>query len=144
MVMEYPALFEPSGEGGFVVTFPDFDWGITQGETEQDAREMAMDALSTMIREHIRKGESLPCPSNPRGRKYRVIRLPALQAAKAALYLAFQASGIRKAELARRLGMPSANVDRLFDLNHRSRLDHIEAALRALGKQLEIETKDAA
>ncbi len=53
---------------GIVVTFPDFDWGITQGETEQDAREMAMDALSTMIREHIRKGEILPCPSNPRGK----------------------------------------------------------------------------
>jgi antitoxin HicB len=142
--MEYPALFEPSGEGGFVVTFPDFDWGITQGETEQDAREMAMDALSTMIRVHIRKGEVLPRPSNPRGRKYRMIRLPALQSTKAALYLAFQASGIRKAELARRLGIPSANVDRLFDLNHQSRLDHIEAAFRALGKRLEIETKDAA
>ena len=112
-------------------------------ETEQDAREMAMDALSTMIREHIRKSESLPCPSNPRGRKYRMIRLPALQAAKAALYLVFQASGIRKAELARRLGIASANVDRLFDLKHRSRLDHIEGALRALGKQLEIETTDA-
>lgn len=83
--MEYPALFEPSGDGGFVITFPDFDWGIAQGETEQDAREMAMDALSTMIREHIRKGEDLPRPSNPRGRK-------------TALYLAFQASGIRKAE----------------------------------------------
>jgi antitoxin HicB len=67
-----------------------------------------------------------------------------LQAAKAELYLAFQASGIRKAELARRVGIPSANVDRLFDLNHHSRLDHIESAFRALGKQLEIETRDAA
>ena len=36
--MEYPVLFEPSKEGGFVVTFPDFDWGVTQGETEQDAQ----------------------------------------------------------------------------------------------------------
>jgi predicted RNase H-like HicB family nuclease len=49
--MEYPALFEPSKEGGFVVTFPDFDWGVTQGETEQDAREMALDALCMMIRQ---------------------------------------------------------------------------------------------
>ena len=142
--MEYPALFEPSEDGGFVVTFPDFDWGITQGETEQDAREMAMDALCTMIREHVRNGEPLPRPSKPRGRKYRMIRLPALQAAKAGLYQAFQASGIRKAELARRLGIPSANIDRLFDLNHHSRLDHIEAAFQALGKQLAIEINDAA
>ncbi len=62
-----------------------------------------------------------------------MIRLSALQAAKASLYLAFQASGIRKAELARRLGIPSANVDPLFDLNHHSRLDHIEARSSSLG-----------
>src|ERR1019366_8868526 len=74
--MEYPALFEPSKEGGFVVTFLDFDWGVTQGETEQDAQEMALDALCMMMREHIRNGEHLPRPSKPRGRKYRKIRLP--------------------------------------------------------------------
>jgi predicted RNase H-like HicB family nuclease len=78
MIMEYPALFEPSEEGGFVVTFPDFDWGITQGETEQDARQMALDALRTMIREQIRQGKVLPTPSHPRGRKIRMIRLPVL------------------------------------------------------------------
>jgi predicted RNase H-like HicB family nuclease len=100
--MEYPVLFEPSKEGGFVVTFPDFDWGVTQGETEQDAREMALDALCTMIREHVRNGEHLPRPSKPRGRKYRMIRLPALAAAKTELYMAFDASGMRKAEMARR------------------------------------------
>jgi antitoxin HicB len=29
-------------------------------------------------------------------------------------------------------------VDRLFDLRHASRLDQIEAAARALGRQLEV------
>jgi hypothetical protein len=36
--MEYPALFEPSKEGGFVVTFPDFDWGVTQGKLNRMLR----------------------------------------------------------------------------------------------------------
>jgi antitoxin HicB len=142
--MEYPALFEPDEEGGFVITFPDFAWGITQGATEKDAREMAADALCTMIQEHIRKGEDLPRPSRPRGRKIRMIRLPALAGAKTDLYLEFQASGIRKAELARRLSMPKTNVDWLFDLNHHSRLDQIEAAFRVLGKELTIQVRDAA
>jgi antitoxin HicB len=142
--VEYPALFEPSKEGGFVVTFPDFDWGVTQGETEQDAQEMALDALSMMIREHIRNGEHLPHPSKPRGRRYRMIRLPALHAAKAELYMAFEASGLRKTEMARRMGISKVNVDRLFDLTHHSRLDQIEAAFRALGKELAIEIRDAA
>ena len=142
--MEYPAIFEPAKEGGFVITFPDFDWGVTQGDTEQDAREMALDAILTMMREHIRHGETLPRPSKPRGRKYRMIRLPAMQAAKAELYRAFMDSGVRKAELARRLEISKGNIDRLFDLNHHSRLDQIEAAFKAIGKDLNIEVRDAA
>ena len=142
--MEYPALFETAKEGGFIVTFPDFDWGITQGDSEGDAKEMAADALRTMIQEHIRKGGPIPRPGKPRGRKYRVIRLAALDAAKAELYSAFRASGIKKVELARRLGIPKTTVDRLFDLDHHSRLDQIEGAFAALGKRLAVEVRDAA
>src|ERR1035441_7502094 len=54
---------------------------------------------------HARHGE--------RGSQYRFVRLSALQGAKAELYMAFLASGMRKAELARRLGIPKTNVDRL-------------------------------
>ena len=59
-------------------------------------------------------------------------------------YMAFEASGLRKAEMARRMGISKVNVDRLFDLTHHSRLDQIEAAFQALGKQLAIEIRDAA
>ena len=142
--MEYAAHFEPAEEGGFVVTFPDFDWGVTQGDTEEEAREMAADALLTMIREHIRNGEALPAPRRPKGRKYRLIRLPALVGAKAELYSAFLASGMRKTELARRLRIPETTVDRLFDLANHTRLDRIEAAFRVLGKQIVVEVRDAA
>jgi len=142
--MEYPALFEPAEEGGFVITFPDFNWGVTQGDSEEQGMEMAEDALSLMVREHIRKGEPLPRPSKPRGRKYRTVHLTALQGAKAELYSAFLASGIRKAELARRLGIPKSTVDRLFDFDNQTRLDQIEAAFGALGKELTIAVRDAA
>ena len=30
--MKYPALFEPAEEGGFVITFPDWDWGVWRQE----------------------------------------------------------------------------------------------------------------
>jgi antitoxin HicB len=142
--MEFPALFEPAPEGGFVVTFPDFDWGVTQGDSEEEARAMALDALQLIIREQIRSGEPLPRPTHRRGRKYRMIRLPAMDAAKIELYRQFLASGLRKVDLARRLRIPKTNVDRLFGLDHHSRLDQIEAAFRALGKELAIEVRDAA
>jgi len=141
--MEYPALFERAQEGGFVITFPGFDWGVTQGDTEEEAREMAADAIHTMIREHIRNGEPVPRASKPRGRKYRMIRLSALDAAKIALYEAFRRSGLRKVDLARRLGIPKTTVDRLFDLDNHTRLDQIEAAFGILGKELTIDVRNA-
>jgi antitoxin HicB len=142
--MEYPARFEPAKEGGFIVTIPDFGWGVTQGDTEDEAREMATALLQTLVQEHIRNGRDLPHPSKPHSRKFRRIRLPALQAAKVELYREWVAAGIRKAELARRLGIPKTSVERLFDLHHHSRLDHIEAAFKALGKEISIDVRDAA
>ena len=46
--------------------------------------------------------------------------------------------GVKKSELARRLGWHMPQADRLFDLRHASRLDQIEAAARALGRTLEV------
>jgi antitoxin HicB len=139
------ALFEPDTEkGGFVVTFPDFKWGVTQDDTEQQAVEMAVDALEMIVRDYMERGKPIPNPSKVRGRKCRVIRLPGLQSVKVELFNAFLASGMRKAGLARRLKIPSPNIDRLFSLDHQSRLDQLEAAFSALGKQLNIEIRDAA
>jgi len=38
-MIHYPALFEPDvNKGGFAIAFPDFEWGVTQGETEVEDR----------------------------------------------------------------------------------------------------------
>jgi antitoxin HicB len=128
--VEYFAKFEPAEEGGFVITFPDFGWGVSQGDAEEDAREMARDLLWTMAQEHIRKGEDLPRPSKLRSKQYRLIRLPALQGLKA--------------ELARRLGIPKTVVDRLFSFDNHTRMDQIEAAFAASGKRVDVSVRDAA
>jgi antitoxin HicB len=104
--MVYIALFESDAKaGGFVVTFPDIDEGVTQGETEEEATEMAADLLACMLGERMKSNLDLPVPRKYRGSKYRAVRLPALQEAKAELYNAFRGAGIRKAELARRIGI---------------------------------------
>ena len=144
MYTEYAALFEPAEEGGFVITIPDFGWDVSQEDTEAGALEMAAALLETLVQVQIRKRATLPFPTKPRGKKYRSIRLPALQGAKAELYMAFHDSTMRKAELARRLGIPKTTVDRLFDLDNHSRLDQIETAFAALGKRISLEIQDAA
>jgi antitoxin HicB len=67
-----------------------------------------------------------------------------LSAAKVGLYEAMRAAGVRKAELARRLGVHMPQIDRLLDLRHASRLDQVEPALRAVGKRLVVAVRDAA
>jgi antitoxin HicB len=73
-----------------------------------------------------------------------MIGLSTLQNAKAELYREFYAARIRRAELARRLGVPRTSVDRLFNLRHQSRLDQIDAAFESLGKKIDIAVRDAA
>ena len=141
----YLALFEPDLEtGGYVVTFPDFGYGVTQGETRQEAMEMAQDLLMLTIGDYIREGKPLPMPSRRRGSRFRPVPLSALPAAKVKLYSAFLKSGLKKAEFARRIGIPKTHIERLLSLRHHSRLNQIEAAFVALGKRLEIEVRDAA
>jgi antitoxin HicB len=139
------ALFEPDPKaGGFVVTFPDFGYGATQGETDEEAMEMARDLLMLTIGDFIRRSAPLPAPGRHRGAKFRRVPLGALQAAKVDLYSAFLGSGLKKAEFARRIGIPKTHIDRLFSLRHHSRLDQIESAFAALGKRLHIEVRNAA
>ena len=141
----YLALFEPDPKaGGCVVTFPDFGYGVTQGETEEEAMEMAQDLLMLTVGDFIRQSKPLPRSKRHHGSKFRPVDLPALQAAKVDLYTAFLASGLKKAEFARRIGIPKTHIERLFSLRHHSRLDQIESAFAALGKRLHVEARNAA
>jgi antitoxin HicB len=142
--MKYPAVFEPAPKGGFVITFPDVEPAISQGEDEQDAREMAQDALITIFAHLIRHNKPIQPPSQPKGRKYRMIELPAIVALKTELYIAFKNSGLNKTALAQKLGIPKTTVDRLFDFRNHTRLDQIEAAFAVLGKRLAVLIEDAA
>jgi antitoxin HicB len=144
-MQNYHARFDPDRKaGGFVVTFPDFGYGVTQGDTDAEALEMARDLLMLTISDYIREGNPLPPASSKRGAKFRPVPLTALQAAKVDLHTSFLASGLKKAELARRIGIPKTHCQRLFSLRHHSRLDLIEAALAVLGKRLHVEVQDAA
>ena len=54
----------------YVVTFPDFGYGVTQGETDAEAMEMAQDLLMLTIGDYIKESRGVgseeggPCPSD--------------------------------------------------------------------------------
>lgn len=138
MLFDYPVVLQAQPEGGFVVTFPDVPEAITQGEDEEEALLYAVDALETALSFYLDGRKALPVPSKPK-RNQATVRPSALECAKLGVYQAMTEQGIRKAELARRLGWHLPQVDRLFDLNHASRLDQIEAAARALGRHVQVQ-----
>lgn len=61
----FPAIFEPSEDGGYCVTFPDLPGCITEGDTLKEAMSMAKDALELFIYNMEDDGEELPTPSAP-------------------------------------------------------------------------------
>ena len=139
----YPADFTLDDNGTTLVSFPDVPIARSFGEDEADALARGIDALETAFIALITERAPIPRPSRAR-RGQKLVTVPALSAAKLALYEAMREGRIRKSELARRLKWHLPQVDRLLDLRHASRMDQIEAALAALGKKLVLEIRDAA
>jgi predicted RNase H-like HicB family nuclease len=66
-VMErtYTFVFDRDPEGGFVVTCPALPGLVTHGQTMDEAREMARDALDGFIQVLVEDGEEVPESDSP-------------------------------------------------------------------------------
>ncbi|MDP1611251.1 MAG: hypothetical protein Q8M11_09345 [Sulfuritalea sp.] len=135
-MFDYPVILTPD-DGTVLVTFPDVPEAITFGADTDEALMYAVDALESALSFYVDDRKPLPVPSKAK-RGQKTVRPSALECAKLGVYRAMTEQGIKKAELARRLGWHMPQVDRLFDLRHASRLDQIEAAARALGRHVEV------
>jgi antitoxin HicB len=139
----YPAALIPDAKGGFTVTFRDVPEAITEGDTREEALLRAEDALESALAMYIATGEPLPAASMPETNE-EIVPLSALGMAKTALYDAMREQGVGRAELARRLRWHLPQVSRVLDLRHASRMEHVEAALAALGLRLIVDVARAA
>ncbi len=137
----WPVDLIPAEEGGYIVNFPDLPNGWSQGEDRAEALMQAEDLLEEIVLGRMAYGEEVPLPSAANGRP--TVALPVLTAAKLEAYRAMRAAGLNKKQLAERLGWQPSQVTRLFDGRHASRLDQIEAALRALGRRLVVSSEAA-
>ena len=60
----YPAIFRKAIEGGYIVIFPDFENDGTQGDTLNEALEMAQDYIGTWLYDDFIYGKELPKPTD--------------------------------------------------------------------------------
>jgi antitoxin HicB len=60
MTCTHTFVFDPEPEGGFTVTCPALPGLVTYGETLEQARAMAQDALDGLIEVMLERGETVP------------------------------------------------------------------------------------
>jgi len=99
------------------------------------ARHEAEYALVVALGGYIADRERIPSPSEP-GPDRPVVTLSPLATAKAALHNAMLERDMKKAALARKLGVTETVVRRLLDLDRRSHIGQVELALEQLGYRL--------
>lgn len=141
-MLSYRVNFEPDDNGTILVTSPDLPI-VTYGEDEEDARAHAIDAFECILMSMMDHREEIPLPEisgdcTPR------IRLALQTELKVKLYNAMRSAGFTRADLQRRLNWKRESVDRLFRLDHASRIEQIEEAFRALGREIDIKVLEPA
>lgn len=139
----YPALLERDEDGRYVVTFPDFGWGATDGATLEEALIEAQYLLRALIATTIREGEPLPDPSPP-DTGQRMVAPPVRIALKAALHEACLQAGAPRSRLARDLGVAEDELGAMLNPGRATRPAMIENALRRMGKRVAVTVDEAA
>ncbi len=130
----YPARLRKDGKF-LTVTFPDVPEAITFGNNRTHALAMAKEALELSMEFYFDDMRPVPMPSKPK-RGQAVVELSPSVAAKVLLLNEMLRQKVRPIDLARRLGTTKQEVNRLTTLRHPTKIDRIDAALRALGKRL--------
>ena len=135
-MLSYPARIARDGDG-YMVSFPDIPEALTGASSREEAIEMAADALTTAMDFYFVDRRSVPPPSEAK-RGQVMIDLPPSIGAKVLLLNEMLAQGTRPADLARLMNVRPQEVNRLTTLRHPTKIDTVAAALKALGKRLEL------
>jgi antitoxin HicB len=129
-------------EDTWLVTSRDFPELTTFGMTQEEALVYAVGAFQEAIAARFAYRREIPLPSKAR-RGERLVALPAQAAVKVMLYQSMRDKGLRKSDLARRIGLHKQEMERIFNLSQATSLVKLEKAFAALGKALDIEVVDA-
>jgi antitoxin HicB len=138
MAFGYTYSLEREENGWWLVRFPGVPEALTEGETETEARGLAVDCLVTALEGYLHAGRPLPPEGAGQDGADRAI-LPSLVTAKLAVHEAMRASGWSRSKLAVELGVTENAVRRLLDLRHNSHMSMIDEALARMGRRLSIE-----
>ncbi|WP_119344651.1 type II toxin-antitoxin system HicB family antitoxin [Facilibium subflavum] len=134
--MKYNINIQKDDNGEYLVTFPDVPEAVTTVDSLDDLQAQAIDALISAFDFYI--GNKKPIPIPKKANKEFII-LPTTLASKIYLYNEWLASNLKKVDIANKMGMKPSNLERLFNLRYRSKMEAIEQAINILGKHLDVQ-----
>lgn len=140
MILSDYAVKITQEDDDFVVSVRDLPEVVTSGDTFEQALELAEDGIAAIVELRMAKEMDLPEPSPPEAGEH-LVPLRAHLAAKAAVYRAWKASGLRKTELAKKLALGETEVRRILDPRHGTKLSSLEAAAKVLGGRISVDFK---
>ena len=137
-MFNYPATshFDEESET-YEITYRDFDNIHAVAYTEDDIELEASDILHVGLEEFISSKMPIPMPSEPQSGDF-IVYLPPISCLKIALHNAMSTTKTKKADLARKMNLNSAQIERLLDINQTSKIDSLEQALYLLGYHIAI------
>jgi antitoxin HicB len=134
MLYAYPARLR-AYPTEVVIRFRDLPEAIAGGATRDKAIVAAEGVLQAALWFRLKEEQAIPEPSAPKRGEVMVPVRPGT-AAKVAFAMAFQASGLSRIDLAKRLKLDHKEVRRMLDPDHATKIERLDEAMRALGRRL--------
>ena len=141
MMRGFPITLQNDEDGSVLATCPIMPEVTTFGDTEDAALLHSIGAVEEAIAARIADWQDVPAPRLPAKADKGFAPLSMQTLLKVELFRFVKANGITRADLQRRLGVHREQVDRLFRLDHASRLGQIEAAIKAAGAELDVRVR---
>ncbi|WIV89845.1 hypothetical protein [Proteus appendicitidis] len=137
-MFNYPAVahFDEESET-YEITYRDFDNIHAVAYTEDDIELEASDILHVGLEEFIASKLPIPAPSKAQASDF-IVYLPLISCLKIALHNAMLETKTKKSDLARKMNLTSAQIERLLEINQTSKVDSLEQALYLLGYAISV------
>ena len=126
----FPITLETQQNGWILVSYRDVPEALTEGETKQEALEVAQDCLIGALGGYIVRRWPIPIPSTAESDA--IAELPEDVTLKLSLYTQMLQRNISPAMLAERVGKTEAWVGQLLDLDEPTSQVNLQDAIKAL------------
>jgi antitoxin HicB len=128
--------------GTVIVSFRDLPEAVTEGTDRSKALAEAVDCLDVALLFRLKEQTAIPSPSSA-GKGETLVPASPSVAAKVAFVRAFATAGLTRVALAKRIGVHETEVRRMLDPDHNTKLDRLDAGMRALGRRLVVADRPA-